>query len=141
MDRNPQYFEGVLQLRNPTQEIIDFVATEIEKKDNVWIAKSIKLKNGIDLEMSSNKFLKEIGKKLNNKFTGVLKTSKKLFSRNRLTQKEVWRGCVLFKYLNIKKGDKIIYRGDQVEIVSIGKDVLGKIAKTHQKIHIKFSDI
>ena len=140
MDKNPKYFEGTLQLRNPTQEIIDFVANEIDKREDVWIAKTVKQKNGVDLDLSSNKFLKEIGKRLANRFPGVLKHSSSLFTRKRLTQKEVHRGTILFRYVDIKKGDIIKYRGEEVIVVSWSKDVLAKDSKNN-KIHIKFEDL
>ena len=141
MDRHPQYFEGTLQLRNPTQKIINFVAENIEKKDNVWIAKTVKQKKGIDLYISSNKFLKEIGKKLKNTFTGELIESNKLYSRNRLTSKEIHRGCVCFRHYDFKKGDNMKYKGDDVEVISIGKDILARDISTKKKVHIKWSEL
>ncbi len=141
MDKNPQYFQGVLQLRNPTQQIVDFVAEQIEKKNNVWIAKTAKQKNGVDLYISSNRFLKEIGKKLKQNFVGELIESNSLFSVNRLTSKEVYRGCVLFRYFNIKKGETITIKGDEIKIISIGKKILGKNLQTNKKVHLDFSDL
>ena len=141
MNKNPQYFEGTLQLRNPNQEIIDFVADEIEKRDDVWIAKTENQKKGLDLYLSSNKFLKDIGRKLKAKFPGELVESNKLFSRNKLTSKEVYRGCVLFRYYGIKKGEVIEIRGDSIKIISIGKDILGKNIETNKKVHIKFEQL
>jgi NMD protein affecting ribosome stability and mRNA decay len=89
---NPQYFQGILQLRNPTQEIIDFIADEIEKRNGrVWIAKRKELKNekGVDLYLSSNQFLKEIGKKLKENFPGELLETARLFSRDSFTSRDV----------------------------------------------------
>jgi NMD protein affecting ribosome stability and mRNA decay len=140
-NKNPQYFEGTLQLRNPSQELIDFVATEIENS-NAWIAKTKKQKNGIDLLLSSNKFLKDIGKKLKNKFAGELTTSSKLFTRNKQTSKEVHRGCVLFRYYDIKEGDKILFKGETLEIISIGKEIFARnLDNNNKKVHLKFEKL
>lgn len=141
MNKNSDYFEGTLQLRNPTQKIIDFVADEIEKKEDVWIAKTIKQKNGIDLYISSNKFLKQIGRKLKEKFPGELNQTSTLFSKNRMTSKEVHRGCVLFRYYNIKKGDTITIRGETIKVLSIGKKILGRHLETNKKVSIKFEQL
>ena len=139
MDKNPKYFEGTLQLRGCTQEIIDFIASEMEK-DNVWVAKSRKQKNGIDLDVSSNKFLKDIAKKLKAKYPGVVKQSSSLFTRKRLTQKEVHRGTLLFKYVDIEKGKKISYKGEEYTVVSWGNDILVKDSKNKKK-HLKFTQL
>ena len=141
MDKNPKYFEGVLQLRNPSDEIIDFIADEMEKKENVWIAKTEKQKNGIDLYLSSNKFLAYIGKRLKEKFSGELIKTSSLFTRNKLTSKEVMRGCTLFRYYDIKKGDILKIRGEPIEVISIGNDIFGKNLKTNKKTHIKFEQL
>lgn len=141
MTKNPQYFEGILQLRNPSQEIIDFVADAIEKKENVWIARAQKQKNGIDLYISSNKFLKQIGKKLKEMFCGELIESHTLHSRNRQTSKEVLRGCILFRHYNIKKGDIIKVRGESIKVISVGKEISGKNTETNRKVHIKYEQL
>jgi len=141
MDKPKDYFEGTLQLRNCPQKVIDFVADEINKREKVWIAKTKKVRNGIDLLISSNTFLKQIGKKLQGKFTGEVIYSKTLFSRNRLTQKEIFRGCVLFRYHDFKKGDIIIVRGEDVKVISIGKTIFGKSLETNKKMQIKFDQL
>ena len=62
------YFEGILQLRNPTEEVYKFLANQFRDHPKYWIAKK-----------------------------GELKLSKKLFSQDRLTSKMVYRGTVLFR--------------------------------------------
>ena len=141
MDRPKTYFEGVLQLRNPTPAIIDFVADEVEKTPSVWIAKTKKLKNGIDLFLSSNKFLADIARKLKDNFTGEILRSNTLFSEDKQTSKVLYRGCYLFRYYDIKKGDKVIIRGQTIQIIAIGKELLAKDMETQRKVHIKFADL
>lgn len=141
MDKNPQYFQGILQLRNPTQEIIDFVAKEIEKKKTAWIAKTENQKNGIDLYLSSNRLLKDLGKKLNTKFCGELIESSSLHTKSKQTGKDLYRGCILFRSYNIKKGDTIQIKGNSVKIIAMGKDILGKDIKTNKKVHIRFNQL
>ncbi|MBD3163641.1 hypothetical protein GF323_00405 [Candidatus Woesearchaeota archaeon] len=141
MDKNPKYFEGVLQLRSPSLEIIDFVAAEIEKKEIVWISKTVKQKNGIDIYISSNKFLKQLAKKLKSKFSGELVETRSLFSKNRQTSKPVYRGCVLFRNYNLKKGQIIKHRGDSIKIISLGRDILGRSMKNNKKVHIRFGEL
>jgi len=97
MDKNPQYFEGFLQIRNPNEECINFIKNQFKNNKKAWIAKEVKQKNGFDLYISSNSFLLSLGKKLKKSFKGTLKTSRKLFTQNRLTSKQVYRGTVCFR--------------------------------------------
>lgn len=98
MDKNPQYFEGILQLRKPNEEALNFIRNQFKKNEKAWIAKQEKLKTGIDLYISSNKFLMQLGKKLKKSFKGELKTSRKLHTKNRLTSRNVYRVTVLFRF-------------------------------------------
>ncbi len=95
MDRN--YYEGKLQLRNPNEEVLNFINNQFKNNEKVWIAKAERLKTGIDLYISSNRFLLSLGKKLKKSFKGELKTSRKLFSKSRLTSKQLYRVTVLFR--------------------------------------------
>lgn len=97
MDKNPQYFEGILQLRNPNEEVLNFIRNQFKNNEKAWIAKTEGLKTGIDFYVSSNRFLLSLGKKLKKSFKGELKTSRKLHTQNRLTSKRVYRVTVLFR--------------------------------------------
>ena len=100
MDRN--YYEGKLQLRNPNEEVLNFIRNQFKNNEKVWIAKAERLKTGIDFYISSNRFLLSLGKKLKKSFKGELKTSRKLHSKSRITSKEVYRVTVLFRLLQIE---------------------------------------
>jgi len=92
-----EYYEGILQLRNPNTEVLNFIRNQFKNTEKVWIAKQEKLKTGIDLYISSNKFLLSLGKKLKKSFKGELKISRRLHTKNRITSKNVYRVTVLFK--------------------------------------------
>ena len=66
---------------------MEFVEKQVENDKKVWIARKVEAKNGVDYYMSSNKFLRQLGKRLKRSFKGELKESRKLFSRNRKTSK------------------------------------------------------
>lgn len=138
---NPQYFEGILQLRNPSKEVVDFIEKQTEQKENVFITKKEEVRNGIDFYFTSNKYLLNLGKKLQNCFGGELKFSSKLFSRDRQTSKEIHRVNVLFRVPGFKKGDIIKLKGDNIKVINIGKKVFGKNIKTGKKVSINFKDL
>ncbi|MBS3097227.1 hypothetical protein J4209_00360 [Candidatus Woesearchaeota archaeon] len=95
--KNPQYYEGILQLRNPNEEALNFVRNQFKNNSKAWIAKVEELKTGIDFYISSNGFLLSLGKKLKKSFKGELKTSRRLHTKDRLTSKQVYRVTVLFR--------------------------------------------
>ncbi len=138
---NKDYFEGVLQLRNCTEEAYNFIANTMEKDGTVWIAKEIKIKDGVDLYVSSNKFLKKIGKLLRENFPGEMKSTSRLFTRDRQSFKDVYRGTVLFRMPSFRKGDRGIFNGEEVEVVSIGERVVLKDVKTGKKMQYRFDDV
>ncbi len=138
---NDQYFEGILQLRNPNSLVLEFIATETENRKGVFISKTVKVANGIDFYFSSQRFLQRLGHKLKEKFGGELKINESLHTRDHLTSKDLYRVNVYFRVLNIKKGDKVMIRGEEFEIIGIGKKILAKSLENGRKSQLKFEDL
>ena len=143
MEYPPNYFQGILQLRNCNQEVIDFVENQIEKAErkDVYVSKKVKVIGGVDIYLTSNKFLRSLGKKLKKSFNGELKESEKLFSRNRQTQKNIYRLNVLFRLTKFKKGDIVEFRGRKVKIMNIGSKVQAKEVETGKRIILKLNEL
>ncbi|MBW2993463.1 hypothetical protein KY317_02725 [Candidatus Woesearchaeota archaeon] len=135
-----KYYEGILQLRNPTKEIIRFAKNQIEKS-KIFVANEIKLKNGIDMYLSSQRFLRALGTKLKKRFGGQLKTSRKLHTVSRKTGKRLYRVTVLLRCPTFRAGDIITYKGEKIKVKSIGKKVFAQNIKTGKKLAIRFEDI
>lgn len=134
-----EYLEGILQLRDVKQEIIDFVYSEVEanRVGGVHITKATPLKNGIDLQITSKKFLRVIGKKLKLRFNGELKENAKLFSRDKQKSKHIYRLNVLFKGRKYKIGE-VIEKGEQkIKIKSLGQHVCGVDIDTGKKVFVE----
>jgi len=135
------YFEGILQLRNVDDEVIEFAIREINKIETSYISQVKKVRNGYDVYLSPQKLLRSLGNKLQNRFGGQLLVSTKLHTRNRMTSKEVYRVNMLFRTPDFKKGDTIDYKGDKIKILNIGKKVFAKDIKTGKKLNIAFKDL
>lgn len=138
---NKDYFEGVLQLRNPTKEVKEFVLKQVEKTKGVWIAKQKKVAGGVDLYLSSQKFLRGLGEKLKKSFSGDLKSTRKLFTRKRMTSKNVYRVTVMFRLPNFAKGDVVVIGGKEYEVMSIGKQCTLKDMSSGKKVKKGFDEI
>ena len=138
-----KYFQGILQLRNCSKEVINFVKEETEKvnRPDIYISRIEKSKNGVDLYFTSNKFLRKIGKILKEKFGGDLKESEKLFSRNNQTGKNIYRLTVLFRYYPLKKGDLIKVNGKEYKVMFIGKNIQATEVLGGKKVRLSFDDI
>ena len=138
---NKDYFEGILQLRNVSSEVIEFAIKEIEKNEKTNIAKIKKVTNGIDIYMSPQKLLRSIGNKLQSHFGGQLTVSTKLHTKSRVTSKDLYRVNMLFRMPQFRKGDIIDYKGEKIKIVAMHKKVFAKDIKTGKKLNISFKDL
>ncbi|HLF54375.1 MAG TPA: NMD3-related protein [Candidatus Nanoarchaeia archaeon] len=127
------YFEGILQIRNPNKELLEWIRNRVMTEKRAFISKEKTVKNGIDLYMSSQHYLQNLGKQLQEKFNGILKTSKRLHTVDKMTSKLLYRVNVLFKPFPFKRGDIITLHGEQVQIMQIGKRVQVKNIQTGKK--------
>jgi NMD protein affecting ribosome stability and mRNA decay len=93
-----QYYEAVIQLRNPSEEAINCVINAVDKRKGVFIAKIVKLKTGVDIYLSCQRYARTIGKLLKKSFKGKLVESRKLFGVNRQKSRLIYRGTVLFRF-------------------------------------------
>ena len=136
----PNYYQGILQLRDINEEILSFVYNQVKKRGDVAVTKIIKYPNGVDLYMTSQKFITILGKKLKEGFGGELKVSSKLHTKNR-QGRYLYRVNVLFKFSKYKKGDVVFVRGEKIRLISISKKVFGRDLKTGKKIRIRREDL
>ena len=79
---NLLYYEAKIQLRPASEKILDFVNNQIKERKGVFISKIDKLKTGVDIYISDQRFAQALGKKLKKVFGGELKLSRKLHGVN-----------------------------------------------------------
>ena len=134
------YYQGVLQLRNTNEQMLVFVYNQVDKRNDVVVTKVVKLDGGLDLYISSQQFIRSIGRKLKEGFGGELKISSRLHTVNR-QGRELYRVNVLFRLAEYKQGDIVTIRGDQVKLIKLGKWVHARDLKTGKKLSIRRSDL
>ena len=139
-EKRPGYYEGILQLRNPTKKIKEFV-DKFLKENKVYIASRNRISNGVDMKVSSNKLLLKLGKMLKSRFRGNLKVSRKLFSQDRLTGKKIWRMTVFFSHYDLKIGQKVKIRGEEYKIKRLGDKVHCTAISTGKKKFFDYKEI
>ena len=136
----PNYYQGILQLRDASDDVMDFVYSQIQKRPDVAVTRTAKLDNGKDLYITSQKFIRILGKKLRESFGGELKVSSKLHTRNR-QGRDLYRINVLFRPLKYKRGDIVLVRGDEVKLLQVGNRIFGRDLKTGKKLKIRREEL
>jgi len=137
--KRPEYFEAILQLRDCTEEVRGFVISKIAK-NNIGVAKDLKVKGGWDLYLSDNNFTRALGKKLQDKFGGKVQMSASLWGKKE--GKEVYRVTVLFRLAGFIKGDIVEYGGEEYKVkMMLEKDILLQHTKTGEKVHVKYKEM
>ncbi|MBD3313484.1 hypothetical protein GF345_03510 [Candidatus Woesearchaeota archaeon] len=137
-----KYYEGILQLRNTTKEVIDFVRNDIKKHSSkgVFITKERKSGNSIDMWITSQRYLQNLGKRLHKRFGGILKISPRIYSRDRQTSRDVFRVNVYFEMLGYNTGDIVKTDNKLIKVTSTGKHVTGVNIKTGKRTSFASKD-
>lgn len=136
----PNYYQGILQLRDVTDEIYNFVSKQLGKREDVAVTKTVKYPNGMDLYMTSQKFITIIGKRLKESFGGELKITSKLHTRSK-SGKDLFRVTALYRPLKYKRGDIVNVRGDDVKLLQCGRRIFALDIKTGKRIKIRREDL
>ena len=139
--KNQDYFEGILQLRNTTDEVLNFAINEIKKDGTSAISKLKEIGDGCDLYVTRQKFLRSLGNKLQKQFGGQVVVSRRIHTRSRQTSRDLYRVSLLFRLPPFKKGDVISYKGEKIQIMQMHKKVLAKDVKTGRKLNLSFKDL
>ena len=132
--------EGIVQLRNIDQQVVDFAFAEAEKH-KLELLKEKWVKNGVDFAVRDNSFVNRLGKTLQQRFGGYVKCSSKLYTQDNLTGKKVYNITMLFKQFPYDKGQEFEYKGGKYSVVSVGKEVVAEDLKSKEKIKLRFSDL
>lgn len=102
MSRTPKctssdgYYEAKIQLRPKNQKVYSFLIQELQKK-KVDIAKQVKLKEGMDIYISSNKFAVAFAKRFKKQFKGQVKTTRSLVGLDKRKGKRIHRLTVCLR--------------------------------------------
>ena len=138
-----QAFNGILQLRNPTDEVLKLIEDEINKNHGKgsYCLKKYYVHGGFDYQFNTAQFTRYIGKKLQQFFGGQLEITARLVTRSRQTSKDLYRITVLFRIPKHKKGDVVGYKGRDVKILNFGAKVYIRDIKTNKKQQVPYDRI
>ena len=136
--KHPKYFEATVQLRDISQEVINWFEKKLEQF-KVVIVKVQKVKNGFDYFLADNNQARQLGKNLQQKFGGHLLVTSSLHTKK--DNKELYRTTHLFREAHFKKGNEVNYQGEEYKVIIMTKDILLQNIKTGKKVHVKYKDM
>jgi NMD protein affecting ribosome stability and mRNA decay len=133
-----KYFEGILQTRNVTDEIVQFIINDAEKQKSkgVHITKEDHIEGAgrnIDYYYTDKGYLKVIAEKLRNHFGATLKHNAQLFSIDWETSKNLYRLNLLVEFPKYNKNDVLKIDNQLYMIVSMDEKVHVLNLKTNSK--------
>ena len=135
------YFEGILQLRDTTPEIHQWIHNRVKSDGKAAITKEKKTTNGVDFYFNDQHYLQNLGQKIRQVFPGILKTSRRLHTVDKMTSKLLYRVNVLFKPLPFKRGDIVKFRGEDVEILGVTNKVQVKNVQSGKKQVVEIKEL
>lgn len=121
-EKHANYFEGELQLRNISEELLEEILTKIHQYNaNIVEVKEFE-KTDCNLKVSSKKTIRNIGRWLRKNHGGELKESEQLFSKSRQTGKNIYRLNIFFRKFDLSVGDFVLYHNEPYKIKGFVKD-------------------
>ncbi|MBN1646322.1 hypothetical protein JW868_04755 [Candidatus Woesearchaeota archaeon] len=126
--KSSEYFEGILQIRyeqdqdgqiyEDVKEVMDMAL-----KKRVFVTKVVEQKKGVDLYVTSQRYLQVLAKKLQRRWGAKLKMTSTLHTRNKQTSKNLYRVTALLTLYNFRKGSVVKQGGKLYKIETLGKGI------------------
>lgn len=135
--KHPEYFEAILQLRDSSEAVIDYVEHEFSR-GKIPITQALEVKNGLDFYAADSQFTRSLGKRLQEKFGGELVVTASLYGVKK--DREVYRVTVLFREASFKKGDMVEFKGDTYLVIVLGNEIILQ-EKGGKKLHVKYREM
>lgn len=139
--RHSRYYEAILQLRNPSEELLNWLKSTIDSEGRAAVTKEHWFKNGVDLYITNQKYTRSLGKRLQDKFGGELKSTRTLHTVDHSSGKRLYRVTVYFRQFGMKKGELFSHKGKEYVVIAVSKTVFAKEVESGRKRHFRMSEI
>lgn len=136
-----KYLEGTLQVRNLDDEMFPFLQEQIQIAESKFchVIDLREKKHSVDVDMTNQKEIARIARAMQRQFGGELKIDYKLQTRDKQTQKDLFRIAATIILPTVKKGQYITHDTKVFKITSIDKDIIGFNLKTKASEHISLN--
>jgi len=136
--KHTEYYEAILQLRNVSQEVVNFVEEEIPRV-HLSVSKVVEEKTGLDYYLSDNSLTRILSKKLQTKFGGEVLITATLHTQKK--DKEMYRLTVLFRQAPFTKGDIVVKASERYKVLTMGKEIILQHINTGKKVHLRYREM
>lgn len=125
------YYEGIMQLRQPNDRVIDFMNKEMVQlaPKGVFITKTVDQKHGVDLYFTNKTHMNLLAQKIGGRFGAAVSTHPQLFSHNHQTSKDIYRLNILVSIPKFMAGDVISFDYPRKGNLTVLISSMGKIAQ------------
>ncbi|MBI5390349.1 hypothetical protein HZB02_02580 [Candidatus Woesearchaeota archaeon] len=135
------YYEAIIQLRDCSDEVLQFVQN-IFHTHHAKPSKIEPVRGGVDIYVRNQGFAKMVGKRLKEHVPGHLHISHHLVTYDHLRSRDLHRATLYFTQLKHKKGDHVLYKGEMVEILSVGgKRIAARGLETGKKYDLEYGEL
>ena len=133
-----KYFEGVLQVRNMTDDILAFIQKDLMKQRSrgVHINKEVDIDGtgmNMDYYCTDKGYMKVLAEKLKKEFGAIIKHNAQLFTIDWETSKNVYRLNILVQFTKYHKNDVIKLNKQLYKIISMDEKIHATNLETHNK--------
>ena len=131
------YYEGIMQLRNASPEVKQYIQSILEKNE-IYINDVVEKNESVDYYFVKKQKIKFVALKVIRKFSGSIDENAQLFSRNHQTSKDIYRLNTLVELPNFKENDVIVLDDNPLLITNLGKINTGFDLVKQKKTSFKF---
>ncbi len=132
-----QFYAGILQVRNIPKgdlKIVDSTVNSCVESSGSFVTKREKVKGGVDYYITTMKALRKCADSLKSKFGANVSFNEKLFTRDSLRSKDVYKVNVLVRLSKFRVGDVIKKNNDIVLVKSTAGTGINLKTGKHVKV-------
>ena len=120
-EKGGNYFQGILQIRNPSPELLEYVHNAITAKQGVFTSKTITVPNGLDLYLSDNTFIRSLALTIQKLYCVNVMFTSTLHSFDHQKSKELHRLTAMIYCFSCAKGDILEYKHQFYKVKQVQK--------------------
>jgi NMD protein affecting ribosome stability and mRNA decay len=128
------YFEGILQLRNASSEVKEYIKNYFVKNAprKVFVNKVVEKETSVDYFFVNKRHMMPLALKIIRNFGGFIDPNAQLFSHNKLTSKDLFRLNILVIVPDFLAGDAVLVGEDPVLVRKTEKLISGMKLETEK---------
>ncbi|RJQ17193.1 hypothetical protein C4573_04020 [Candidatus Woesearchaeota archaeon] len=139
--KKSQYYEGILQIKHATPEVVNFADNEIGKAGakGKYITKRVVKDDRADYYLTDQTYMKSLAHKIQKEFGGAIQKNAQLFSHSKQESKDLFRVNLLLELPLFKKQDVIVINEKPYIVISL-KEKINVMDFAGKKTSVPYKD-